>query len=171
MLGIHINNELLNDKRTKTEIIYDWLLSGYTVYSVNKYFHDSGTIYMHDKYFRYNHSGSSAIKATKKDLDWLIKIIFNDIDFYIITPDKHIISTNFDINNMNHQIYDFDFYDVDTDKKILSYSAYLNDMLIGNKKEELIKEYNKKYNDNIVRVKMIRRIDTFTYFSDIRFAI
>ena len=61
----------------KVERIFKWLNDGYSVKKVGQ-MHTA--IAKSGKFFNYTHFGSSAIKANKKELEWLLTEVFDEDD-------------------------------------------------------------------------------------------
>lgn len=77
----------------KVELIFKWLNDGYSIKKVGQ-MHTS--IVKNGNFFNYTNFGSSAVKANKKELEWLLTEIFDESDeFYIIGNDGFFYSTSY----------------------------------------------------------------------------
>lgn len=76
----------------KLELVYNWLEAGYSVSLIGR---THTNIKKSGNSYCWNNYGSSAIKANKKWLKWLLTEIFDPIDeFYIIDSTGTIRTTN-----------------------------------------------------------------------------
>ena len=95
----------------KVDIIFNWLKQGERLVKMGKADGLSNYIVKHGNNFAYSRFGSSAVKATKKDLSWLLTEIFDpDDEFYIITDDGKMLTTNKLTDTACNVAYTFTLY-------------------------------------------------------------
>lgn len=145
------------------ELIYSWLKNGYKIhagagkncYSVNMYYDaESG-------YIKYNHFGSSALEFSKKNLDWILKKIFDDVNlFWCIDDDENFRCTDPAVEFSCNSICEFEFYDrfENTGRPFMKYSSSMKYMLIH--MWDVVEEFNKRQNTNHVHITLKRPYNT-----------
>lgn len=115
----------------KVERIFKWLNDGYSIKKVGQ-MHTS--IVKNGNFFNYTNFGSSAIKANKKELEWLLTEIFDDSEeFYIIGNDGYFRSTSDLIDITDRKTYTFTLWSRDIftrqEKPLKQYEMTLSEML------------------------------------------
>ena len=142
--------------KEKVDMIYNWLINGDMVLPIGEI---AGTypsrIYKSvSGNFVYRHYGESAVKGTKKELQWLLENIFDDVkDYYIITTNGEMESTSNEFVESMEKEYLFTFWERNiwrnTETPVFNTRMKFREMLI--KYQDIAREYYDNHiEDNIV---------------------